>query len=111
MASRYLLSTGQSTDKVEEYVLDLISLYLTVYPGDIPGFSDLGSDFIITDVTKDRLSQEIVYRIEKLIEKISSRLSGISISSESIRLISETQVRVVFRINDKLSGEYYIDLN
>ena len=36
MASKYLLSTGQTTHKIEEYIMDLLDLYIKINPGDIP---------------------------------------------------------------------------
>lgn len=108
--TKFLLSTGQSTSKVEEYVLDLVNLYLKINPGDIPHRSDFGSDFTFTDVMKDELSGEISYRLNSLVDKIKSRVSGISLSIESIFLIDEETVKLVLQINGKLSEGYYINL-
>ena len=46
---KFLLSTGKTTDKIEYYVVDLFRLYLSVYPGDIPGASRIGFDFNLRD--------------------------------------------------------------
>ena len=110
MAYKYLLSNGYSTDKIEEYILDVIGLYLSIHPGDIPHSKNLGFNFTITDTMKDGLEEEIVYRVDSLIDTIKSRLSGVSIAKESISLIDETKVKLVLRINGKLSDEYYINL-
>lgn len=108
--TKFLLSTGQSTTKVEEYILDLVNLYLKINPGDIPHRPDFGSDFTFTDVMKDELSREISYRLNSLVDKIKSRVSGISLSVESIFLIDEETVKLVLQINGKLSEGYYINL-
>ena len=43
--TKYLLSTGESTTRIERYILDLFKLNLQIYPGDIPG-SKLGFEFL-----------------------------------------------------------------
>ena len=42
---KYLLSTGDTTTKIEEYVLDLFKMNLVVRPDDIPHYSTVGFDF------------------------------------------------------------------
>ena len=37
----YLLSTGQITNQVEYYIIDLFKLYLNIWPKDIPGASKI----------------------------------------------------------------------
>ena len=110
MAYKYLLSTGKSTLKVEEYILDLVRLYLNINPGDIPGRSDFGVNFTITNTMKDELQSEIRYMSKSLVEIIKSRLPGISLVIESIFLIDEQRVKLVLQVNGKLAEEYYIDL-
>lgn len=110
MAYKYLLSTGKSTTKVEEYILDLVRLYLNINPGDIPGRPDFGINFTITNTMKDELKSEIRYMSKSLVETIKSRLSGVSLEIESISLIDEQRVRLVLQVDGKLAEEYYIDL-
>lgn len=99
---KYLLSTGNSTSKIEYYVLDLFKLYLNIYPRDVPGASDLGFDFILGDVKKDELISEIKNRVNKLIVKISNKFSSssVSIKLDSIEIIDETRVKITIIIND-----------
>ena len=111
MARKYLLSTGLSTSKVEEYVLDLFQMYLCINPGDIPHRSDIGFNFTITDVMKDGLESEIMYRVRSLVENIKSKMSGMIIEIESVVLIDETRVKVILSVENKIAGEYYVDIN
>lgn len=110
MAYKYLLSSGYSTDKIEEYILDVIGLYLNIHPGDIPHAKNLGFNFTLTNTMKDGLEEEIIYRVDSLIDTIKSRLTGVSIVKESITLIDETRVKIVLKINGKSSDEYFINL-
>ena len=108
--NKYLLSNGLTTTKVEEYILDLLDLYIKINPGDIPGLSNLGFNFTFTNVMKDELDAEINYRLNALIDTIKSRVIGVPISIESIILIDETRVKLVLQINGKIAEDYYIDL-
>ena len=110
MAYKYLLSTGLTTTKPEEYVLDLLDLYLKINPGDIPGLDNFGFNFTFTNVMKDDLDIEITYRLNSLIDLIKSRVPGIPLKIETISLIDETRVRLVLQINGRLAEDYYIDL-
>lgn len=95
---KYLLSSGRTTERVEEYMLDLFKLYLTIYPGDVPGLPNYGFDFNLVEVLKDDLSREIRSRISNLVNKVNSRFSsGVSLSVTSLELISETKVRVILQ--------------
>lgn len=76
MSKRYLLSTGKVTGKVEYYILDLFRLYLSVYPGDIPGKSSIGFDFTITDALKTELADKVKDKVESLVRKISNQFSS-----------------------------------
>ena len=110
MAYKYLLSTGKSTSRVEEYILDLVRLYLNINPDDIPGRPDFGVNFTVTNVMKDELASRIRFLSTSLVDTIKSRLSGISLEIESISLIDEQRVRLVLQVDGKLAEEYYIDL-
>ena len=97
---KYLLSTGEITGKIEKYILDLFKLNMAIYPGDIPN-SNIGFNFVITDVKKSELPGEIRSRITSLITRLQSRFSGITISLESLELLSEELARVVVRVNQE----------
>lgn len=110
MKTKYLLSTGSSTTKVEEYVLDLVDLYLKINPGDIPGRDDFGINFIITDTMKDGLESEIRYRVNSLVEKIKTRVPGILLEVVSITLTDEQNVKLVLSVNGKYAERYLINI-
>lgn len=106
---KYILSNGKSTTKVEEYMIDLFRLYLTIYPGDIPCVPDYGFDFDLVGVFKQDLPQELKSRVIKLVEKVNSRFSsGISLSVRSLEILDETRARL-----EIMAGEISetIDLN
>lgn len=107
---KFLLSTGMTTTKVEEYILDLFELYLTVNPGDIPFKPEIGFNFTLTNVMKDDLEREIVYRLNSLVERIKSHIPSVPISAESIQLIDEQRVRVILKINGSLYDGLEINL-
>ena len=107
---KYLLSTGLTTTRIEEYVMDLLDLYIKINPGDIPGLRDFGFNFTFTNVMKDELKPEISYRLTSLIDTIKRRVPGVPISIESIVFIDETRVRLILQVDGKLAEEYYIDL-
>ena len=50
--TKYLLSTGETTSKIEEYVLDLFKMNLIIRPNDIPHFDLLGFDFTLVGIQK-----------------------------------------------------------
>ena len=110
MASKYLLSTGQTTHKIEEYIMDLLDLYIKINPGDIPFLDNFGFNFTFTNIMKDDLDIELSYRLNTLIDTIKSRVPGASLKLESITLIDETRVRLVLQINGKIAEDYYFNL-
>ena len=65
---KYLLSTGETTTKLEEYVLDLFKMNLVIRPKDIPHYSTLGFDFTLVGIPKDSLKLE-VKRLEQNAER------------------------------------------
>ena len=97
---KYLLSTGETTGKIEKYILDLFKLNMAIYPDDIPN-SNIGFNFVISDVKKSELPGEIRSRITSLITRLQSRFSGITISLESLELLSEELARVVVKVNQE----------
>ena len=93
---KYILSDGRSTTRVEEYMVDLFKLYLTIFPGDIPGAPDYGFDFDLVGVYKQDLPTELKTRVAELVKKINSRFtSGVSLSVSSLEIIDETKARLV----------------
>lgn len=101
---KYLLSTGDSTIKIEKYILDLFKLYIQVYPGDIPG-SNIGFDFILTDTKKDELSGAVQSRVSSLVTTIQNKLSetynkSIRIEVKSIEILSEERAKIEIDVND-----------
>ena len=58
----YLLSTGQITNQVEYYIIDLFKLYLNIWPKDIPGASKIGFNFIFTNKNKREIYKNTRYK-------------------------------------------------
>lgn len=96
---KYLLSTNNITDKIEYYILDLFKLYLQIYPEDIPG-SGIGFNFVLTDVKKTELPNEVKSRIERLISYLNGRFSGVSLSLESIEILDEERAKITINVNN-----------
>lgn len=110
---KYLLSTGEITSRFDEYILDLVKLYTTVYPGDIPGTLDYGFDFLLTNVMKEDLESEVSSRVKDLIGKIKNRFvstTGLSIELVSVQIINETRARIVLNINNTVTGPIEVTL-
>ena len=107
---KFLLSTGKTTDKIEYYVVDLFRLYLSVYPGDIPGASRIGFDFNLRDTFKPNLATEVQTRITSLVSTLSSRFTGLTIELVSCELIDETLVRVIVSCGEVQSEEIIVNI-
>ena len=108
---KYLLSTGQSTNKVEYYIIDLFKLYLSIWPNDIPNAGNIGFDFILTDVKKDELVREVRGRVERLVNKIKTKFTKtLSINIESIEVIDETKVKLTINVNQVKSDDILVDI-
>ena len=112
MKYRYLLSTGETTTKVEEYIIDLFRLYLGIYPGDIPHYKRLGFDFLLTDVTKDDLKYKINSMVNELVEKIQAVLPNqkYAITIKTLDLIDEETVKLVVDVNGESSEDIFINI-
>lgn len=113
MKKRYLLSTGKITSKVEEYIVDLCRLYLTIYPGDIPHRKDFGIDFNLSGVFKDELPTKLEILVSDLLEKIKEKVGGglIEIKQESLDLIDEERAKLVISVDGKKSEDIYINVS
>lgn len=108
----YLLSTGQVTNRIEYYIIDLFRLYLNIYPKDIPGASGIGFNFIFTDVKKSDLTSDIKSRIDQLISKIKDKfVRTLEIKIVSLDLIDETKVKLVISVNQVESNDILININ
>ena len=108
---KYLLSSGQATERVEYYVIDLFKLYLKIFPGDIPGASGLGFNFNLGDTKKADIPEVLNSRVNQLIKKIQDRFTtGITMSLESLEIISETKAKIVIKVNRVVSDDIYLNL-
>lgn len=108
----YLLSTGQITNQVEYYIIDLFKLYLNIWPKDIPGASKIGFNFIFTNTKKKDLASEITGRVEQLITKIKEKFTKtLDIKIVSLDLIDKTKVKLVISVNQVESDDILVDIN
>lgn len=105
---KYLLSSGECTERLELYIIDLFKLNMQIYPEDIP-WSAIGFDFLMTNVSKPDVPSEIEYRVKKLLDRFQKRFGGVQISLESIEVLDETRARVIFNVS-KERGEVEINL-
>lgn len=109
---KYLLSTGDTTTKLEEYVLDLFKLNLAIRPNDIPHYSLVGFDFTLVGIPKDMLLVESKKRLENLILNIQNLFdkSVIRISIDSIVVLNDETISIVLKINNYTSEEIEIEI-
>lgn len=109
---KYLLSTGEITERIEYYILDLFKLYLKIYPRDIPGAPMIGFNFIFTNVKKDDIVNEVRMRVSQLVTTIKSKFtsSSITIDIDSIEVIDESRVRVTLTVNEKVTDSVTLDI-
>ena len=93
---KYILSGGRGTTRIEEYLIDLFKLHLSIYPGDIPGSLEYGFDFNLQGVFQDELPAELESRISRLVQKVNSRFFGstMKLEVESLEIISPTKARL-----------------
>jgi hypothetical protein len=108
---KYLLSDNTVTSQVEYYVIDLFKLYLSVYPGDIPGADSIGFDFNLRGTFKANLASEVESRISSLVSKFQSRFSGgLSFVLEECSLIDDSLVKVVVSCGRVRSEDIIVNL-
>lgn len=109
--NRYLLSTGRSTYSVEYYIMDLIKLYLQIYPGDIPGASGIGFDFTIRNTTTSELPEKVKTMVENLIGVVQKDFGGgIGITVDEVVIVGESSARITITVNRSLSEDITINL-
>jgi hypothetical protein len=108
---KYLLSDNTVTSQVEYYVIDLFKLYLSVYPGDIPGADSIGFDFNLRGTFKANLASEVESRISSLVSKFQSKFSGgLSFVLEECSLIDDSLVKVVVSCGRVRSEDIIVNL-
>ncbi len=72
---KYLLSTGDITVNPDLYLIDRFKLHLGIWPGDIPGKSNIGFDFILSGINKDKILDTLTDRLKELARKFDSSIS------------------------------------
>ena len=109
---KYLLSSGKATDRLEYYVMDLFKVYLSVYPGDIPGSPDFGFDFSFSNTFRADLKETVMSKVNELVSVISSRFSEneVRISISSLEIIDESLAKLVVDVNKLQSEEIVVNL-
>ena len=108
---KYLLSDNTVTSQVEYYVIDLFKLYLSVYPGDIPGADGIGFDFNLRGTFKSNLASEVESRINNLVSKFQDKFSGsLAFSLESCDLIDDTTVKIIVSCGRVRSDDILVNL-
>lgn len=110
--SKYLLSTGNTTTKIEKYVLDLFRMNLVIRPNDIPHYNTLGFNFSLIGITKDRIKEEVTSRIEDLITEIQSLFDKniVKISLGNVAVLNEETVSITINVNNYVSEEIILEL-
>lgn len=97
---KYLLSTGEATDKKEKYCLDLFRIYLTIFPEDIPGNEDIGFDFRISQTTEATLESTIRFKIKQIIDKIKRQFPNLEMTLDRLQVFSKTYAKATITVND-----------
>ena len=96
--TKYLLSTGRVTTSLNEYILDLFRLELSIFPGDIPN-SKVGFNFLLTDTKKDELNWEIRSRVGDLVYRMKERFEGITMEVKDITFVDNSRVVVIIDVS------------
>lgn len=109
---KYLLSTGETTSRIEYYILDLFRLNLQIWPGDIPGAPGIGFDFIFNDVKKDEVVGEVESRISSLASSIKQKIGSdrCEVVVDKIEIIDESRVRITIIVNETASDTITLDI-
>ena len=107
MKKKYLLSSGQSTGRLEEYIIDLFKLNLLIWPDDIPN-SVIGFNFILSDTKKDEVMGVIRSRLNDLCGRLQTQL-GVTITIESIEFLSDSRAKIKLSVGS-LTDSFDLDL-
>lgn len=102
--AKYLLSTGESTYRKEEYIIDLFKLHFNINPGDVPMRDNMGFNTILTGVLKSELQSEILSRVTLFIEQIQGYFSNIKITIDELSLEDEKTANLTITVNETTSG-------
>ena len=78
--TKYLLSTGDSTYRKEEYIIDLFRLHFNINPGDVPMKDNMGFDCSFSGVLKSELEKEIQARVSLFISQIEDYFDNVSVT-------------------------------
>jgi hypothetical protein len=97
---KYLLSTGRTTTRKEEYILDLFRLCLGVNPGDVPYAPGFGYNFTFAGIPKAELYDKIEFRMNAFIKKISESFPTSKVTLEELSMPNEETVRATVRVGD-----------
>lgn len=103
--NRYMLSSGRTTTKIQEYILDLFSLYLGLNPGDVPGLPDFGFNFTFAGVPKMELMSKMEFRINAFLEKIGKSFPNHRIVLEELIMPTEETVKIVVSVDGSTATE------
>jgi hypothetical protein len=110
MTKKFVLSTGRTTTKIEEYILDLFKLYLSVNPGDIQYLPEFGFNFTFAGIPKADLPDKIQFRMESFVKKVSESFPGTRIVLEELSMISEETVRATISVNGTTSDNIFVNI-
>jgi len=100
MLTKFVLSTGEITGRIEKYIMDVFQMNLRIFEGDVPG-STFGFNFFLGDVKKDELLQKVQEKAYELCRKVASSFSGVRIELESVSLVEENRAILSIRVNDE----------
>jgi hypothetical protein len=102
--TKYLLSTGDSTYRKEEYIIDLFRLHFNINPGDVPMKDNMGFDCSFSGVLKSELEKEIQARVSLFISQIEDYFDNVSVTIDDISLVDDRTANLSITVNDSSSG-------
>lgn len=110
---KYVLSTGKTTKDINLYIIDLFRIFTTVYKDDIPG-SDIGYDFILSDVKKDELVKVVNEKCTSIVSLISDRvkaISGVTVNLSSIERVESGRFSITLTATSGIDNETELNVN
>ena len=107
---KFVLSTGQVTTDIADYIIDLIKLSLSVEPGDIPGMPELGFGFEFAGIPKSGLPEKIDFRFKSVVDQIGKSFPNHQIEITELYLIDEKTVKAVITVDSRNSSDIYVDI-